>query len=1194
MAKQCTIVVKCIDFHSSLPGPVIPEMGRRAADHTTPVPVLGEPALVGTRVWRTISNGTSSMAALTLAHHCNVGVQTSPAIRNNQLQLEGKHTGTLSNQSENKVLMQPNGHIPNEVKEKTRSIIIKRRSLETKMKKGVTFEGLERDVCKSMKEEVQCNNRPIRTSPPIRGVANSRLKPRRNCHFTNGSVVDSEVIGGISSDISEAEESSKGKKNICSPSHRPPVTICSTCGGRQNPTPPGIYSQNKIITPPTSSSSLGLQLRRSSPLYPGKDVQEYTQIERHTDRSVTQSDQHPMSPNLHSYLNMNINKEWPLSLLPAQQSEVSNLTNHHAVKRESSADTNINHTSRSSALNTHTLTVTVREDRASTKVVNTLLNAQKPHNYCPFRPPVSVNPSQTHKNSSTEKQAATPITSTRITHANTHVGSIQQTNTDEKRPNLGNRVTGTHSESPQLDNRTNIKPLQTATLFSQTSTPQKSKPQIGDTLSKHSRLSTLSKSPTCFHVHSNVKHQTIVQSCVNEGVISSTASNIHRQVQFPNGLESKSDMHTKPSMCSHANFGIKPQSETQICADTESESSPSDSRSHLALVTHTHKLSGPHGEPRHAPIHTDNLSPADMHKLVSNTSTQRTNTSGTPLQGISTHKDPLLHPYCESKSQNDACLFSHDPNMSTHDKATLTKQTHNHQNLSNAFTTTQTEVVVHSNTKEHSQTSPGPKSASRALCVHSKTPRRQIEPAVFRHSVLNQLNNDSLESSLLAIASARAFPQSKTNSKMDLKSWSDTESKKQVDIIEAELENQMINDSLQPPNKPPPPVTPACRPPKPSSAPPQAPAFKFITGVSKNLNVASNRNPIVQNNGSLNNSKTQMKSHSKAVGSVPNEPCSLIHDHPASVARLLPASPHCGRSRDPKHKLQMVEENLQSNKERITTLLNIIQDLEMSHELSKGRRCFRTGQDLSDCSTCQKTACAVYSVEYDFRQQERGFKELLQSLCPLSPERREGYEESLSLLTSLIQNHKLHQLNANIMTQSKSENQSQPQIISQIQCKIQAQSQIQTHPQPQIPSRPPANTQIMSRIQPQNQIIPQTEIMTRIQPQIQSQIQIHPQNQIMSHTEIMSRIQSQNQIISQNEIMSRIQPQIQSQSQIQLQPQNQIMSHTEIMPSLQIMSQIQPQIQSQTQNQCLFKAKIKRKKLCRKLFGWLPHKVQMK
>ncbi|XP_026075394.1 uncharacterized protein LOC113054232 isoform X1 [Carassius auratus] len=1174
MAKQCSIVVKCIDFYSSLPRPVILEMGRRAADHTAPVPVLGEPALVGTRVWRAITSGTSSMAALTLSslsHHCNVGVQTSPAMRNNQLQLNGKHVDACNSQSENKVIMPPNGHIPNKadkkeynVKEKTKSIIIKRKGLETKMKKGVTFEGLERDICANIMEEGQCHNCPIRTSPTLRSVANGMLKPRRFCHFTNGSIVDSEVMGGISSDISEGEESSTRQKKTLpprSPPHRPPVAICSTCGGRQNPVPHGLYSQIRMITPPKTVGSLGLQSRHSSPLYPGKDVQEYTQIERHTNCSATQSDQHPMSTNLHSYLNMNINKEWPLSLLPAQQSEASNLTNHHAVKRESSADTHINHTSRSSALNTHTLTVTVKEDRGSTKVVNTHLNTHKPHNSCPCRTPVSVNLPQTHKNSLSEKPDATHLTNTRIPHTNSHFRSSHQPNPDEKQLTQGNQVKPTHSESPQPQNKTQIKSLQTTSkqqMLPQTSTLQNSKPQSSDALLKCSRLNQ-TKSPSCVHLHSNMKRQSIVQSCVNEGVISSTASKIHRQVQFPNGLESMSDMHTKPSMCSHTNFGIKPQSRTKIYADTESESSPCDSRSHFAEVTHTPKLSGPHRKPRHASIHNGTTSPTNTHREASHTSTQRTNTSGTSLQGISVHKDALSHPYSESKSQNDTRFFSRAPNISTHHKATLTMQTVNHQNLSNAFTSSQTEVEVHPYTKECSQTSPI-KSALHALCVLSKTPHRQTEPKVLRRSVLNQLNNDTLESSSLAIASARAFPQATTHNRTEYIFWSDTESKKKADIKAAEPEGQTIKGSqhsLHPPNKPPP----SCRPPKPYSAPPQAPACKFTTGGSENrgLNVASNQNPLLgpsgnlptehsQKDGSIQNSKTQMESQSDGARPIPSEHCSIIHDHPDSVARLLPASPRCGSPRDPKHRLEMVEASLQSNKERITTLLNIIQDLEMSHAISKGRQCFQTGQDFSDCSTCQKTACAVYSVEYDFRQQERRFKELFQSLCPSSPERREGYEGSLPLLTLLIQNHKLHQLNANIMTHSQSVNQtqSQPQIISEIQCQIRAQSQSQTQLQPQ--------SQYRTQAQPQ--------VVTQIQSQIQSQSQIPFQPQIQSQNQIISQIQSQTEIMPQ------------------------------ILPQIQIMSQIQSQ--AHPQKQCLFKAKIKRKKFYRKLFSWLPHKVQMK
>ncbi|XP_057706945.1 protein INSYN2B [Corythoichthys intestinalis] len=79
-------------------------------------------------------------------------------------------------------------------------------------------------------------------------------------------------------------------------------------------------------------------------------------------------------------------------------------------------------------------------------------------------------------------------------------------------------------------------------------------------------------------------------------------------------------------------------------------------------------------------------------------------------------------------------------------------------------------------------------------------------------------------------------------------------------------------------------------------------------------------------------------------------------------------------------KLQCVEENLVSNQEKIKVLLNVILDLEKSKALSEGRSSYRTGQDINNCSTCQKTACIIYSVEHDFRQQEGRFQGVMESL----------------------------------------------------------------------------------------------------------------------------------------------------------------------------------------------------------------------
>ncbi|XP_053574539.1 protein INSYN2B [Bombina bombina] len=89
-------------------------------------------------------------------------------------------------------------------------------------------------------------------------------------------------------------------------------------------------------------------------------------------------------------------------------------------------------------------------------------------------------------------------------------------------------------------------------------------------------------------------------------------------------------------------------------------------------------------------------------------------------------------------------------------------------------------------------------------------------------------------------------------------------------------------------------------------------------------------------------------------------------------------------------KLHSIEESLQSNQEKIKILLNVIQDLEKARALSEGRNFYRTGQDINNCSTCQSTACIIYSVEYDFRQQEGRFHQVLKMLdkeeqCPILP-----------------------------------------------------------------------------------------------------------------------------------------------------------------------------------------------------------------
>uniref|UniRef100_A0A1A7W8R3 Family with sequence similarity 196, member B n=1 Tax=Iconisemion striatum TaxID=60296 RepID=A0A1A7W8R3_9TELE len=132
--------------------------------------------------------------------------------------------------------------------------------------------------------------------------------------------------------------------------------------------------------------------------------------------------------------------------------------------------------------------------------------------------------------------------------------------------------------------------------------------------------------------------------------------------------------------------------------------------------------------------------------------------------------------------------------------------------------------------------------------------------------------------------------------------------------------------------------------------------------------------PLIQSSEVEANSKLDSKISPCVSESFPLDR-SLAHSHPAEAAPVLPSSLQPCRSAALEQRLKAVEASLAANKDRITTLLNIIHDLERVSTPSS--QCCKTGVDLKNCSTCQKTACIVYSVEYDFRQQERHFLEVL-------------------------------------------------------------------------------------------------------------------------------------------------------------------------------------------------------------------------
>ncbi|XP_042195990.1 protein INSYN2B isoform X2 [Callorhinchus milii] len=101
---------------------------------------------------------------------------------------------------------------------------------------------------------------------------------------------------------------------------------------------------------------------------------------------------------------------------------------------------------------------------------------------------------------------------------------------------------------------------------------------------------------------------------------------------------------------------------------------------------------------------------------------------------------------------------------------------------------------------------------------------------------------------------------------------------------------------------------------------------------------------------------------------------SPVHNHSRSptmkiksqVTRRIKEINQIHLTRDDLHdlqgRMQSIEETLQSNQQKIKVLLNVIQDMEKIKALNEGRNFYRTGQDLSNCSTCQNTACIIYRI----------------------------------------------------------------------------------------------------------------------------------------------------------------------------------------------------------------------------------------
>lgn len=861
-------------------------MGRRAADLATPVPVSEVPALVGVRDWRT-ANGE---AGFTCSHQCNVGVQTSPAIRSCQ---ESRPVI----QTEKKTTMPPNGHILGEVEGRNgqkRSAFFKHRSLENKVKKGVTFQGVgdedDDDACKGNKAEMHCDTQTIQTNSHR---SNGRVKGKKEFRFTNGSVVDSEVMGGISSDISEAESSTSrlkptvhsGKRKVppCSPPHRFPLRICSKCGGRQNPVAAVLFTTTRDTTSPCSAGSESLRSSPAAPLVSGKE----TGASLSPPNTDTESEK---------YRVMQMNRgpvvTWPPSnpnsnqlLSSTHEEEALKLSKHQSSWRYTGhglphiyRDTPISHTS-----STYTHTV------ARSAIQETGMHTHS--DLCSHKLP-----SLSH---TLMVQEPRPSTLTPYSQQNSSLKTDSPT-----------IVLKDTDSTPKIKSHTHSNILAHTSHFA---------------LSNHASIHT--KALASDHSPVITKNQSLGQTTKPF-----STSHPNRDTQVSNGLETVKNTHSRPSSCLHANPSAKPQSTSQIRSTT-----------HPKPTTDSTKYQ-----------------PTQTHSLTTDTSTAIS--LCTALYSKPSIPLHCSRPHTDAKSQhilkNQQSSPSHTSDMNVHTSASLNPCP---ATTLSCLTQTNTVTITQAVMEMRSYGTGNPKLDTQSQFL------AQSEAQV--KSVPEKLEDKVCKSSATILGSVKSpckvATKTVTATKIGCEFVADTEGgshlQAKCELLSTSKSQTVTHQqpTAQPPASPASARTPhdpntlgslSYQPPRPFHPRPLHPAIKLLIKVAENkeTNINSNPNPFLLSSSMPSNQFQNTQLHQEletasqtsivlpVSGPVTKSGYALTHYHPPSLVLLSRSSPKSSRSQDLQKRLERVEASLQANQERVTTLLNIIQDLEMSHALSKG------------------------------------------------------------------------------------------------------------------------------------------------------------------------------------------------------------------------------------------------------------------
>ncbi|XP_029030364.1 uncharacterized protein LOC114869969 isoform X2 [Betta splendens] len=912
-------------------------MGRRAADVTTPVPVLGVPALVGVHAWKATGGDRSGGALLhTWGLHCSIGVQTSPGISRPPAQL----SDTPSSPSES-ITPTSSGYVSRETEygqillltntDRDKRAPLKAKSGESRSKKEVTFKALGGeapvDVACSRRSisGTFCYARAIKTNPHVAG-SGKNARPRLKAYI-NGSVVDSEAIGGISVDDGEAEPAKGptfgGGSRVGQRGHdaRPlvvPQVPCGHCGGRQtvvgspcadaslhvdgNRTlerrneDAGFRKHPGGPVPcrgPAAASSGPRAAGEAPPVQPAALPPKWVTVTRAT-IETTQA-----AAGMRLFAGGKIPRPTSLTLTPQTPTAA-----------RPNGPQSLTLPLRASSLQS---SYSPRNARSEGK---TGVTAQHERMHTMYRSQVNILPNGTSLKCPTsceEAEASDPTHASEATTQASPAGPQVKLSSKVKVSPSGFPTfaikTPQHTSSPQLSATAPQSTLNPPASSLHASIPRdaKSDAQIRQ-IQPHSSLSDPS-----LHV---------TAAAVIAAPTSTTAPNSRAKLPAITPLSST-------SACSSAAYGSSTGLKSEPATVRSSPAAPTGNQTD-ACGSRAASLQSAETRQR---VLGRNARDVRVESGVYNE--VRNSNASSKIHDARAHGlKSKFPPDAESDTDKSKC----NGNL-INELVVYEPQDRGNSNLSQV-TNLQNYISLM-------------KSGSSCLrgCINTEQQRQA------HYQGYTEMEREG---------HCGPCPPVKTAQETELKTaqFASGKSARHANIkLKSDADKQTHPNYSSPSTV----ARTNCTKSSPADANVHVDAAAHCDSNAPPAPIQRLRAPSTRTGPECR--PTPVARARSELGPAP--PWLPAHSHPAGAALLLPPSPQCCRSAALHQRLETVEASLAANKARITTLLNIIHDLETCHAPASGRRGCETGQDLKNCSTCQKTACIVYSLNIEGGVQHR-------------------------------------------------------------------------------------------------------------------------------------------------------------------------------------------------------------------------------